>query len=158
MPRDMTGCGRYPPQPRHKPLEFYSAVRLGDAAALEAVLRADPYFVTQDNGAGAPVHFAATYKQLDMVRDSGGLENEAEEITGERDRGRERGGGRPKGRRGRASERKKQQQRRFFFSSPPPALRLFPCLSLLFCFRALKGALLHRRKQKKTPKKTSEKA
>jgi [acyl-carrier-protein] S-malonyltransferase len=28
----------------------------------------DPYFVTQDNGAGAPVHFATTYKQLDMVR------------------------------------------------------------------------------------------
>ena len=122
----MTGCGRYPPQPRHKPLEFYSAVRLGDAAALEAVLRADPYFVTQDNGAGAPVHFAATYKQLDMVRDSGGLENEAEEITGERDRGRERGGGRPKGRRGRASERKKQQQRRYFFSSPPPRSPALP--------------------------------
>jgi [acyl-carrier-protein] S-malonyltransferase len=28
----------------------------------------DPYFITQDNGAGAPVHFATTYKQLDMVR------------------------------------------------------------------------------------------
>ena len=28
----------------------------------------DPYFWTQDNGAGAPVHFATTYKQLDMVR------------------------------------------------------------------------------------------
>jgi [acyl-carrier-protein] S-malonyltransferase len=28
----------------------------------------DPYFWSQDNGAGAPVHFAATYKQLDMVR------------------------------------------------------------------------------------------
>lgn len=27
----------------------------------------DPYFVTQDNGAGAPLHFATTYKQLDMV-------------------------------------------------------------------------------------------
>ena len=27
----------------------------------------DPYFVTQDNGAGAPIHFATTYKQLDMV-------------------------------------------------------------------------------------------
>ena len=158
MPRDMTGCGRYPPQPRHKPLEFYSAVRLGDAAALEAVLRADPYFVTQDNGAGAPVHFAATYKQLDMVRDSGGLENEAEEITGERDRGRERGGG---GQRGAAGERAKEKNssRGVTFSlPPPPALRLFPCLSLLFCFRALKGALLHRRKQKKTSKKTSEKA
>lgn len=28
----------------------------------------DPYFITQDNGAGAPIHFATTYKQLDMVR------------------------------------------------------------------------------------------
>ena len=28
----------------------------------------DPYYWTQDNGAGAPVHFATTYKQLDMVR------------------------------------------------------------------------------------------
>lgn len=27
----------------------------------------DPYFVTQDNGAGAPLHFAVTYGQLDMV-------------------------------------------------------------------------------------------
>lgn len=27
----------------------------------------DPYFWTQDNGAGAPIHFAVTYKQLDMV-------------------------------------------------------------------------------------------
>jgi [acyl-carrier-protein] S-malonyltransferase len=28
----------------------------------------DPYYVTQDNGAGAPLHFAVTYRQLDMVR------------------------------------------------------------------------------------------
>jgi [acyl-carrier-protein] S-malonyltransferase len=67
MPRDLTGCGRYPPQPRHKPIAFYSAVRLGDKAQLAAVMAADPYFVTQDNGAGAPAHFAATYKQLDML-------------------------------------------------------------------------------------------
>ena len=32
------------------------------------VMDTDPYFWTQDNGAGAPVHFATTYKQLDMVR------------------------------------------------------------------------------------------
>ena len=31
----------------------------------------DPYYWTQDNGAGAPVHFATTYKQLDMVRGGG---------------------------------------------------------------------------------------
>lgn len=27
----------------------------------------DPYYITQDNGAGAPIHFATTYKQLDML-------------------------------------------------------------------------------------------
>jgi hypothetical protein len=30
----------------------------------------DPYYVTQDNGAGAPLHFAVTYRQLDMVSQS----------------------------------------------------------------------------------------
>ncbi len=30
-------------------------------------LQVDPYFITQDNGAGAPIHFAVTYRQLDMV-------------------------------------------------------------------------------------------
>ena len=74
MPRDMTACGRYPPQPFHKPIEFYAAVRAGDPAALARVMDADPYYVTQDNGAGAPLHFAVTYKQLDMVcvRERGG--------------------------------------------------------------------------------------
>ena len=64
----MTACGRYPPQPKHKPIEFYGAVRAGDASRLAAIMEADPYFVTQDNGAGAPLHFAVTYKQLEMVR------------------------------------------------------------------------------------------
>lgn len=27
----------------------------------------DPYFITQNNGAGAPLHFAVTYRHLDMV-------------------------------------------------------------------------------------------
>eukprot|EP00793_Prasinoderma_coloniale_P004705 PRCOL_00000466-RA len=30
-------------------------------------MKTDPYYVTQDNGAGAPIHFATTYKQLDMI-------------------------------------------------------------------------------------------
>ena len=30
-------------------------------------METDPYFWTQDNGAGGPIHFATTYKQLDMV-------------------------------------------------------------------------------------------
>ena len=32
------------------------------------IMETDPYYWTQDNGAGAPVHFATTYKQLDKVR------------------------------------------------------------------------------------------
>ena len=36
--------------------------------ACAQIMDTDPYFWSQDNGAGAPVHFAATYKQLDMVR------------------------------------------------------------------------------------------
>jgi Ankyrin repeats (many copies) len=67
MPRDMTRTGRYPPQPRFPPFSFYSAVRLGDPELLATIMDVDPYFVTQDNGAGAPLHFAVTYGQLDMV-------------------------------------------------------------------------------------------
>ena len=59
---------RYPPVPQHPPIAFYSAVRLGDPEQLAKIMDTDPYFVTQDNGAGAPIHFATTYKQLDMVR------------------------------------------------------------------------------------------
>ena len=53
--------------PKYPPIAFYSAVRLGDPEQLAKVMDSDPYFITQDNGAGAPVHFATTYKQLDMV-------------------------------------------------------------------------------------------
>ncbi|KAG1664705.1 hypothetical protein FOA52_006680 [Chlamydomonas sp. UWO 241] len=65
--RDMSGCGRYAPCPRYTPLQFYSSVRLGDPEMLAKIMAADPYFATQDNGAGAPVHFATTYCQLDML-------------------------------------------------------------------------------------------
>lgn len=64
----MTATGRYPPVPYFPPIAFYSAVRLGDPEQLAKVMESDPYFITQDNGAGAPLHFATTYKQLDMVR------------------------------------------------------------------------------------------
>ena len=67
-PQLRPAASRYPPQPFHKPIEFYSAVRLGEPEELAKVMERDPYFVTQDNGAGAPLHFATTYKQLDMVR------------------------------------------------------------------------------------------
>jgi hypothetical protein len=45
-----------------------AAARLGDPELLSKVMALDPYYVTQDNGAGAPLHFAVTYRQLDMVR------------------------------------------------------------------------------------------
>ncbi len=64
----MTGCGRYPPQPWHKPIQFYGCARLGNPELLKKIMETDPYFITQDNGAGSPLHFATTYKQLDMVR------------------------------------------------------------------------------------------
>jgi hypothetical protein len=34
---------------------------------MSKIMAVDPYFVTQDNGAGAPIHFATTYCRLDMV-------------------------------------------------------------------------------------------
>ncbi|KAL4449353.1 hypothetical protein ABPG77_006997 [Micractinium sp. CCAP 211/92] len=67
MPRDMTATGRYPPVPCYPPISFYSSIRLGDPEQLAKIMDTDPYFITQDNGAGAPIHFATTYKQLDMV-------------------------------------------------------------------------------------------
>ncbi len=67
MPRDMSGTGRYPPVPKHQPTEFYGSVRLGDPERLFHIMSVDPYFLTQNNGAGAPIHFATTYKQLDML-------------------------------------------------------------------------------------------
>lgn len=79
MPRDMTGTGRYPPQPKYPPFAFYSCVRLGDPEQLAKIMEVDPYFWTQDNGAGAPVHFATTYRQLDMLHhilNNGGLVNQ----------------------------------------------------------------------------------
>ncbi|KAK9843971.1 hypothetical protein WJX81_000807 [Elliptochloris bilobata] len=84
MPRDMTACGRYPPQPWYKPIAFYSAVRLGEPEQLAKIMARDPYFITQDNGAGAPVHFATTYRQLDMLHH---LLNCGAEINQRDDRG-----------------------------------------------------------------------
>ena len=65
-------CCRFPPNPCFLPINFYSAVRLGDPEQLAKIMETDPYFITQDNGAGAPIHFATTYKQLDMVRGRAG--------------------------------------------------------------------------------------
>ena len=67
MPRDLSACGRYAPHLFHQPLAFYTAVRLSDPDALAQIMAVDPYYVTQDNGAGSPLHFATTYKRLDMA-------------------------------------------------------------------------------------------
>ena len=84
MPRDMSGTGRYPPVPKHQPTEFFGSVRLGDPERLCHVMSVDPYFITQDNGAGAPIHFATTYKQLDMIHH---LLNNGAEINQRDDKG-----------------------------------------------------------------------
>ncbi|XRB03005.1 S-malonyltransferase [Pycnococcus provasolii] len=84
MPRDMTATGRYPPQPKYPPFNFFSCVRLGDPEMLAKIMETDPYFITQDNGAGAPIHFATTYKQLDMVHH---LLNNGAEINQRDDKG-----------------------------------------------------------------------
>ena len=46
---------------------FYTCFRLADPEQAELIMNADPYYWTQDNGAGGPIHFSTTYKQLDMV-------------------------------------------------------------------------------------------
>ena len=83
MPRDMTGTGRYPPVPKNQPVAFYGAVR-SDPEHLARVMHADPYFWTQDNGAGAPLHFATTYRQLDMIHH---LLNNGAEVNQRDDKG-----------------------------------------------------------------------
>jgi ABC-type multidrug transport system fused ATPase/permease subunit len=47
----------------HEYQETSLSVRL-----LAQIMDTDPYFWSQNNGAGAPIHFATTYKQLDMAR------------------------------------------------------------------------------------------
>lgn len=47
MGRDMTGTGRYPPQPKYPPFAFYSCVRLGDPEQLQLVLPRPPLTHTQ---------------------------------------------------------------------------------------------------------------
>ncbi|KAI3426449.1 hypothetical protein D9Q98_008816 [Chlorella vulgaris] len=84
MPRDMTATGRFPPSPCYLPINFYSAVRMGDPEQLAKIMETDPYFITQDNGAGAPIHFATTYRQLDMIHH---LLNNGAEINQRDDKG-----------------------------------------------------------------------
>eukprot|EP00873_Tetraselmis_striata_P035122 jgi/Tetstr1/455386/TSEL_042218.t1 len=80
----MTGTGRYPPTPKNQPFAFYTCVRTGDPEKLASIMATDPYFLTQNNGAGAPIHFAVTYRQLDMVHH---LLNMGAEINQRDDRG-----------------------------------------------------------------------
>jgi [acyl-carrier-protein] S-malonyltransferase len=70
-PRDLSGMGRHPPVPRHEPLAFFGAARQDGGGAgpsvLVGVAARDPYFPTQDNGAGSALHVAVTHGRLDMV-------------------------------------------------------------------------------------------
>lgn len=70
--------------PKYPPIAFYSAVRLGDPEQLAKIMETDPYFITQDNGAGAPIHFATTYRQLDMIHH---LLNNGAEVNQRDDKG-----------------------------------------------------------------------
>lgn len=71
--------------PKNQPVAFYGAVRLGgDPEHLARVMYADPYFWTQDNGAGSPLHFATTYRQLDMIHH---LLNNGAEVNQRDDKG-----------------------------------------------------------------------
>ena len=47
------------PQHAHPPATFYAAAASGDVRLLRACVVEDVYHACQDNGAGAPVHFAA---------------------------------------------------------------------------------------------------
>eukprot|EP00898_Chlorokybus_atmophyticus_P005012 jgi/Chlat1/5511/Chrsp360S05337 len=67
MPRDMRYTGRFPPKLQHTPFEFFSVVRKADPEGLAKIMKDDEYYVTQDCGAGGPIHFAATSKQIDMI-------------------------------------------------------------------------------------------
>ncbi len=50
MPRDMTGSGRYPPQPRNPAFAFYSAVRMGDPELLAKIMQV---WVAQEGAGGS---------------------------------------------------------------------------------------------------------
>lgn len=66
--RDLSNAPfRHPPEPRYSPLEFYNSISRSDPEQLAKILATDAYFITQDNGAGAPLHFAATHARLAMA-------------------------------------------------------------------------------------------
>ena len=52
----------------YPPATFYGAAAVGDVHLLDEILDTDPYHVNQDNGTGAPLHFAVTYGRVDAVR------------------------------------------------------------------------------------------
>ena len=52
----------------YPPATFYGAAAVGDVSLLNRILDTDPYHVNQDNGTGAPLHFAVTYGRVDAVR------------------------------------------------------------------------------------------
>lgn len=53
----------------YPPATFYGAAAVGDVHLLDEILDTDPYHVNQDNGTGAPLHFAVTYGRVDAVRE-----------------------------------------------------------------------------------------
>ena len=64
---------------RYPPTTFYAAVSTGRLDLFRNIIDVDPYYASQDNGAGSPLHFAASYGEPDMISELleyGGLVNQ----------------------------------------------------------------------------------
>lgn len=51
----------------YPPSTFYCSISIGRLDIFRSILEADPYYAGQDNGSGAPLHFASSYGQQHMI-------------------------------------------------------------------------------------------
>ena len=52
---------------RYPPTTFYAAISTGCLDLFREIIAVDPYYAAQDNGAGTPLHFAASYGEPEMM-------------------------------------------------------------------------------------------
>ena len=52
---------------RYPPATFYAAISTGSLDLFREIIGVDPYYASQDNGAGTPLHFAASYGEPEMI-------------------------------------------------------------------------------------------
>ncbi|PNH05234.1 Malonyl-CoA-acyl carrier protein transacylase, mitochondrial [Tetrabaena socialis] len=64
MPRDLSGCGRHPPQPRYAAFAFYSAIRVGDPEMLSKIMQA----ALDDTRVAQPALFVAGLAAVEVLR------------------------------------------------------------------------------------------